>query len=49
MPQSWNRVQIVITPESANKTSLPYPLKKITREGLTLVEWGGVIKEKAVK
>lgn len=49
MPQSWNRVQIVITPESASKTSLPYPLKKITREGLTLVEWGGVIKKKAVK
>lgn len=45
MPDSWNRMQIVITPISQNIKSEPYPLEKIERKGFTLVEWGGIINE----
>ena len=45
-PESWNRIQIVITPTRPNTNSTPYELKKIKRQGLTLVEWGGVINDK---
>lgn len=44
-PDSWNRIQIIITPTRPNTVSSPYPLKKIERKGFTLVEWGGMIKD----
>lgn len=49
-PESWNRVQIIITPSFDKKYDLqPYKLEKINREGFTLVEWGGVINDKKNK
>lgn len=46
-PESWNRVQIIITPSFDKKSDLqPHKLEKINRKGFTLVEWGGVINDR---
>lgn len=45
-PDSWNRIEVVFTPVQPNTQSTPYPLKKIKRQGFTMVEWGGIIVDK---
>lgn len=45
-PDSWNRIEVVITPIQPNTQSTPYTLKKIKRQGFTMVEWGGIIIDK---
>lgn len=42
-PDSWNRIEVVFTPIQPNTHSTPYALKKIKRQGFTMVEWGGII------
>ncbi len=45
-PDSWNRIEVVFTPVQPNTKSTPYALKKIKRNGFTMVEWGGIIIDK---
>lgn len=42
-PKSYNRIQIIIKKCSKNTKAEPQRLIPVMREGLTLVEWGGII------
>ena len=44
-PQSWNRIQIVISKGKKNEKITAQSLVPIKRDGFTLVEWGGMINK----